>query len=115
MPDRPTLDLAAAEAFLATVPAGRWTTYGDVAVAAGRGANAGQPISSWIGARGHELPAVWRVLNARGEVNPGWRPAGPGLPKDAGEVRALLEEEGVRFAGDRADPRQRWRPHRAAR
>jgi alkylated DNA nucleotide flippase Atl1 len=104
------LDLDAAAAFLDTVAAGHWTSYGDLAVAGGRSPGAAQGIVSWIGSRGHELHGVHRVLNTHGEVNPGWTPAGPGLPADAAAVRALLEAEGVRFLGGRADPAQRRRP-----
>lgn len=104
------LDLDAAAAFLETIPAGHWASYGDVAVAGGRGANAAQGVVSWISARGHELANVHRVLNSSGEVNTGWRPAGPGLPADAGAVRRLLEAEGLRFVSGRADPSRRRRP-----
>lgn len=104
------LDLDAAVAFLATIPAGRWTSYGDVATAAGRSSSAGQPVASWLGSKGHLVPYVHRVLNSRGEVNPGWKPAGPGLPLTAAAVEELLRAEGVRFASGRADPSLRWRP-----
>jgi len=110
MTGRPKLDLDQAAEFLRSVPAGNWTSYGDVAVAAGRGPNAAQGIVSWIGSRGHQLHGVHRVLNVRGEVNASWTPAGPSLPQDAHAVRELLEREGLRFTNDRADPRQRSRP-----
>ena len=54
------LNLQAAAAFLETVPRGRWTSYGDVAVAAGRTSLAAQGVVSWIGSRGHEADAVER-------------------------------------------------------
>lgn len=104
------LNLAAAAEFLAAVPTGTWTSYGDVAVAAGGLPNAAQGIAAWIGARGHKLNNVHRVLTVSGEINPGWKPAGPGLPADAAQVEAKLRSEGIRFAGRHADPRQRWRP-----
>ena len=104
------LDLDAAAAFLDTVPKGRWTTYGDVAVAAGRGPNAAQGVASWIGSKGHLVANVHRVLNSRGEINPAWAPAGPGLPATAAEVHTLLRSEGVVFRDGRADPAQRWLP-----
>jgi alkylated DNA nucleotide flippase Atl1 len=106
----PRLDLDAAEAFLATVPSGHWTSYGDVAVAAGRSSSAAQGIVSWIGSKGHLLPNVHRVLNVRGEVNSGWTPAGPGLPESAAEVEILLLDEGLALIGGRADPARRRRP-----
>src|SRR4051794_10540548 len=91
------LDLDAAAAFLETVPPGHWTSYGDIAVAAGRSSNAAQAIASWIGSKGHLLSHVYRVLNATGQINPAWTPAGPGLPADARDVRQRLEAEGLRF------------------
>jgi alkylated DNA nucleotide flippase Atl1 len=109
-PSESRLDLAAAAAFLETVPVGRWTTYGDVAIAAGRSSSAAQGVVSWIGANGHRLANVHRVLNVRGEISPAWKPAGPGLPASAAEVKRTLLEEGVRFRDGRADPSQRWRP-----
>jgi alkylated DNA nucleotide flippase Atl1 len=106
----PRLDLDAAADFLASIPAGRWTSYGDVAVAAGRSSSAGQPIASWLGSKGHLVPFVHRVLNDRGEISPAWKPAGPGLPATREAVEQLLRSEGVRFSDGRADQRQRWRP-----
>jgi predicted RNase H-like nuclease/alkylated DNA nucleotide flippase Atl1 len=106
------LDLAAAAEFLESVPRGRWTSYGDVAVAAGRSPNAAQGIAAWIGARGHVLSNVHRVLNTSGEINAGWKPAAPGLPASAAEVETKLRSEGIRFASGRADPKQRWRPQK---
>ena len=84
------LDLAAAAAFLETVPPGRWTSYGDVAVAGGRSTGAAQGVVSWIGSKGHLLANVHRVLNQDGEISPAWTPAGEGLPANAREVEALL-------------------------
>jgi alkylated DNA nucleotide flippase Atl1 len=107
---RAKLDLDAAAAFLETVPIGRWTSYGDVAMAAGRTSRAGQGVASWIGSKGQQLANVHRVLNGHGEINAAWAPAGPGLPADARAVARLLEREGVRFSDGQADPAQRWHP-----
>ena len=52
----PRLDLDSADRLLATIPRGRWTSYGDVAVAAGRSSSAGQPVASWLGSKGHLAP-----------------------------------------------------------
>jgi len=109
-----TLDLQAAVAFLATIPRGRWTSYGDVAVAPGRSSRAGQPVAAWLGSKGHLVPHVHRVLNSRGEISDGWKPAGPGLPATPQAVEELLRAEGVRFPDGRADPSQRWRPRDAS-
>src|SRR3954447_18320076 len=106
--------MQAAAAFLETVPRGRWTSYGDVAVAAGRSSLAAHGVVSWIGSRGHELANVHRVLNSRGEINAGWRPAGPGLPANATEVARLLKDESVRFTDGRAESSQRWLPGQGA-
>jgi alkylated DNA nucleotide flippase Atl1 len=108
-PRKAKLDLDAAAAFLETVPEGSWTSYGDVAVAAGRARNAAQGIVSWIGSKGHLVANVHRVLNSEGEINPGWSPAGPGLPSCAADVERLLISEGLEFRNGRADPARRWR------
>lgn len=104
------LDLDAAAAFLATVPEGHWTSYGDVAVAGGRSSSAAQGVASWIVSKGHRLENVHRVLNGDGEISGAWTPAGEGLPANASEVSELLLREGVRITNGRADPDQRWRP-----
>ena len=106
----PRLDLDAAVQFLESIPTGYWTSYGDVAVAAGRSTSAGQPIASWLGSKGHLVPFVYRVLNDRGEISPAWKPAGPGLPSTRTAVEELLSSEGVRFSDGRAGQNQRWRP-----
>ena len=53
---------------------------------------------------------VHRVLNSRGEISDGWKPAGPGVPATPHAVEELLRSEGVRFTDSCADPSQRWRP-----
>ena len=103
------LDLDAAAAFLAAIPKGRWTSYGDVAVAAGRNSSAAQGVASWISSKGHRLQNVHRVLDDNGQISPAWTPAGTGLPANASEVAALLAREGVRITDGCADPDQRWR------
>lgn len=102
------LDLVRARAFLAAVPPGRWTSFKDVA-AAGGNERAPQAIGGWVRRRGHLLPNVHRVLTIKGEIPEGWRPAGPGVPRDDKGVRDLLKKEGVAFdAQRRASPGQRF-------
>ena len=103
-----SLDLDAARRFIASIPPGRWSSYGDVAAAAGS-PRAGQPIGTWLLNRGGEVPNVYRVLNRHGEVSEGWRPATPDLPATPADVRERLKGEGVHFdAEDRASQDQRW-------
>jgi methylated-DNA-protein-cysteine methyltransferase-like protein len=90
------------------VPRGTVTTYGRVAVLAGR---AGQ--ARLVGYALHNLPPgadiPWhRVLNSQGKIS---------LPGDSGaRQRALLEKEGVRFSRGRVDLAEfGWRPARRAR
>jgi alkylated DNA nucleotide flippase Atl1 len=104
------LDLESAAAFLATIPRGQWTSYGDVALGAGHSSRAGQPVAAWLGSKGHLVPNVHRVLNSHGEISDGWKPAGPGVPTTPQAVEDLLRSEGVRFNDGRADASQRWRP-----
>src|SRR4051812_395721 len=88
------LDFARAAEFIAAIPRGRWAAYRDVAEAGGS-PRAGQAVGDWLRRRGDEVPHVYRVLNVSGVVPNGFRPAGPGVPKDAATVRELLREEGV--------------------
>jgi alkylated DNA nucleotide flippase Atl1 len=101
------LDFEAAREFIAGVPPGRWTTYGEVAVAAGspRGA---QAVGTWL-LRTGGIPNVWRVLNRHGEVSQYFTGTSPGVPPDQAAAIEQLRSEGIRFdASGRADPEQRW-------
>lgn len=102
------LDHEKAKAFIASIPYGRWSAYVDVAIA-GDSPKGAMGVGSWLSNKGDEVPNVYRVLNAIGEVSAGWKAVGPGLPPDPEGVRALLAEEGVLFdAEGRADQSQRW-------
>ena len=54
------IDFGEAENFIASVPTGRWTTYGEVA-APGGSPGGPQAIGTWL-LRGGGIPNVWRVL-----------------------------------------------------
>lgn len=77
-------------AALLAMPAGTWTTYGDVAALIGTHAvPVGQHLASKVGLHG-----AYRVLTADGRVSAGFRwPDG----QDLGDVRTRLEAEGVSF------------------
>lgn len=100
-------------AFIASVPKGCWTTYGDVADAAGN-RDAARTIGEWLRESGGSIPLYWRVINAKGEVPAGFIASIPGLPRDPVEARERLIAEGVTFDGERASERcwyiiDRWR------
>lgn len=81
----------------AQVGRGEWTTYGDLAAAAGL---TSPRIPAHLASTDPDFPHALRVLGAGGRVRRPTRTA-------ADRVRARLETEGVHFAGDRADPAQR--------
>lgn len=102
------LDHERAKDFIASVPVGRWTAYVDVATAGGSPKGA-MGVGSWLSNKGDDVPHVYRVLNAWGEVSAGWKGVSPDLPPDAEAVRALLQREGVGFdEAGRANQEQRW-------
>lgn len=74
------------------VPRGRVTTYGDLWPGAPRAAGA-------VLSKSHDPELPWqRIVRADGSLPKGDR------------QRALLEEEGVPFRGDRVDMRAAWVP-----
>ncbi|MEW2557558.1 GmrSD restriction endonuclease domain-containing protein [Streptomyces griseorubiginosus] len=77
-------------AALLAMPAGTWTTYGDVAALIGTHAvPVGQHLATRVGLHG-----AYRVLTADGRVSAGFRwPDG----KESGDARTRLEAEGVPF------------------
>jgi alkylated DNA nucleotide flippase Atl1 len=83
------------------IPAGSWTTYGDVAATIGSHARpVGTCLATW------PIPNAHRILKANGELSLGFA-FRDGRTDDPVE---LLKAEGIRFTNGRADPRQRWRP-----
>jgi alkylated DNA nucleotide flippase Atl1 len=85
---------------LASLPAGRWTSYSDVAEVIGSfGVAVGARLSSVV------VPNAHRVLKRDGHISPDFRWPDPQRTDDPREV---LEAEGIRFDKlDRADPEQR--------
>ncbi|WP_172664124.1 MGMT family protein [Demequina rhizosphaerae] len=84
-------------ALVAEIPAGRWTSYGEVAIVAGTYA---QPLAAILAS--HPVPNAWRVLQSGGTVSPGFRWSDPNRHD---EPLDLLASEGVRF-----DPHGRAAP-----
>lgn len=94
---------------VALIEPGSWTTYGDIAKFVG---TAGQTVGSAV-SRDPVPDGAWRVLRSGGKVSPEFR-----WPKDSPYVgkscQEVLELEGVRFEGDRADQSQRLRTEQFA-
>ena len=105
-----SIDFRRAAAFIAAVPEGRWTSYGDAAKAGGVPAqDGGQAIGEWLRREGDTVPYVYRVLTVKGYVADGFRPAGPVVPADEERVRDVLRKEGVTIdARGRASKPQRF-------
>jgi len=83
---------------LAEIPAGAWTTYGDVAALIGT-----HPIAVGSRLASYPMPNAHRVLQADGKVSPSFR----WVDGRTESPRALLESEGVVFDDhDRADSQQ---------
>jgi alkylated DNA nucleotide flippase Atl1 len=101
------VDRQALRAVCDAIPAGHWTTYGDLAATIGV-PGAAQSVAGVI-ANDASISNAHRVLRSTGQVSPGWRTIdGGGGPEVA---RKLLEDEGMQFdAGDSADPSLRWQP-----
>lgn len=77
---------------VAEIPAGRWTSYGEVALVAG---SYPQPVAAII--TSNQMQGAWRVLQTGGKISPGFRWSDPARTEDP---RAYLESEGLEFDGD---------------
>ncbi|MEV4467383.1 DUF262 domain-containing protein [Micromonospora echinofusca] len=85
---------------LAELPAGSWTTYGDLAALVG---TAAMPLG--VRLSNHPVPNAHRVLQVEGRIAPGFRWPDPDRKDDP---RDLLIAEGVKFDEQgRADQAQR--------
>ncbi len=102
------IDFTRAADFIGAVPHGKWTSFGDVAQAAGAEGGA-IAIGDWLRRKGDSVPHVYRVLTSDGRVADRFAPAGPNVPRDAITVRELLHREGVVIdARGRASQHQRF-------
>lgn len=90
-----TFDWEPLHHIMAAIPAGRWTTYGDIAKRIG---TAAQPLGQHI-ANCPDCPNAQRVLGADGRPRPNFAWADP---TDTRTQREALEAEGVAFTGDAA-------------
>ncbi len=78
------------DAAVAAIPAGRWTTYGDLAELGGTAAQAvGNRMAS-----GGKLKNAYRVLDRSGRISPAFR---WGDASDKRDPRHVLESEGIEF------------------
>ena len=76
-------------AIVAEIPAGRWTSYGEVALVA---SSYPQPVAAIITT--HLMQGAWRVLQTGGTISSGFRWLDPERSDDP---RAYLESEGLTF------------------
>ncbi|PPF16204.1 hypothetical protein C5C94_14080 [Rathayibacter sp. AY1C3] len=84
---------------VAEIPAGRWTSYGEVALVAG---SYPQPVAAVLAS--NPMQGAWRVLQSGGTIAPGFR----WMDSDRTDPpREFLESEGLTFDREgRADPAQ---------
>lgn len=100
VPQRGTFDWTEVHDLLGAVPAGRWTTYGELATVVG---TAPQPLGQHI-TRCPDCPNAWRVLGNDGKPRPGfqWRDDNRSESQEA-----ALQAEGIRFTDGAASRKQR--------
>lgn len=90
--DEPSETRRLVASIVAEIPAGRWTSYGEVALVAG---TYPQPVAAVI--TSNAMRGAWRVLQTGGTISPGFRWLDPGRTDDP---RAYLESEGLVFDRD---------------
>jgi alkylated DNA nucleotide flippase Atl1 len=100
VPERSTFDWAELHQAMAAIPAGHWTTYGELAALIG---TAAQPLGQHI-QHCSACPNAQRVLGAGGKPRPGvsWSD-----PSETRSQQDWLEAEGVGFSNGAADPSRR--------
>ena len=99
------MDIERLLCLLDDVPAGRWISYADLAVAAGGSLASARRVNSVLRKHGH--PNAHRVLKSNGAV----ADTAMGAPD---KVRRTLKREGLKFVEGRASQEARWRPAVAA-
>lgn len=99
-------DFGRAIPFIEAIPRGRWTSYKDVAAAAGS-PRAFQAAGNQMRDSGGSIRNYWRVIHSDGSVPENFSAPADRGPKDPASARSELIEEGVRFSLDGfADPSQ---------
>lgn len=97
--DTPSELRGAVAAVVPEIPAGRWSSYGEVALIVGTHP---QPLAAVLASS--PIPNAWRVLQVGGTISPGFRWHEPGRSEDP---RDVLEAEGVVFdESGKATPEQ---------
>lgn len=89
--DEPSLKRLIAS-IVAEIPAGRWSSYGEVALVAG---SYPQPVAAIVSS--NPMQAGWRVMQAGGTISPGFKWLEPDRTEDP---REFLESEGLTFDHD---------------
>jgi alkylated DNA nucleotide flippase Atl1 len=101
-------DLRRAIPFIEAIPRGRWTSYKDVAAAAGN-PMAFQTAGNKMRDSGGRIRHYWRVIHRDGGVPENFTAPADRGPTDPYSARRKLMKEGVRFSLDGfADPNQRF-------
>lgn len=98
-------DFARAIPFIEAIPPGRWTSYTDVAAAAGNPRAAMSAGNHMRDSRGR-IRNYWRVIHSDGSVPESFTAPADRGPKDQYSARQKLMKEGVRFTHGFADASQ---------